>query len=420
MSEIVNIKKNIAWNTIGSVTYSICQWIITILVVYISTYEDAGYLSLAMTTSSSFSTIALFSMRNYQVSDVKGEYSQNEYVGSRITTCILAFVCCAIGAFFGNSLYQVLCIVSFMLVRIVEAFVDVLHGENQKFNKYDYIGKSYLLRGVLTAVSFSIGLFVTKDILITLFIMAICNLLVALLFDWRLTSKLETIKPVLFSKLVKELLIKCLPLVIFTFLLSLENLIPKNVLQQLLGTEQLGIYSTMASPTLIVQVFASVVFSPLLPEFSKVYYAEKFDEFRNKLRKVFFGLLIMAAGVTVLAMIFGRLGLRLLFGQSILEHYYMFMPIVWVTILTAFIWIISSLVIVIRRIKLLLIGMLIDFGICVAIVNPCILAFGKNGVSIVQIIVYALFVAYMVILCEVALSKDKRVKAKEFANEKVE
>ena len=128
----------------------------------------------------------------------------------------------------------------------------------------------------------------------------------------------------------------------------------------------------------------------------------------------------MAAGVTVLAMIFGRLGLRLLFGQSILEHYYMFMPIVWVTILTAFIWIISSLVIVIRRIKLLLIGMLIDFGICVAIVNPCILAFGKNGVSIVQIIVYALFVAYMVILCEVALSKDKRVKAKEFANEKVE
>lgn len=420
MSETVNIKKNIAWNTIGSVTYSICQWIITILVVYISTYEDAGYLSLAMTTSSSFSTIALFSMRNYQVSDVKGEYSQNEYVGSRITTCILAFVCCAIGAFFGNSLYQVLCIVSFMLVRIAEAFVDVLHGENQKFNKYDYIGKSYLLRGVLTAVSFSIGLFVTKDILITLFIMAICNLLIALLFDWRLTSKLEIIKPVLFSKSVKELLIKCLPLVIFTFLLSLENLIPKNVLQQLLGTEQLGIYSTMASPTLIVQVFASVVFSPLLPEFSKVYFAEKFDEFRNKLRKVFIGLIIMAAGVTVLAMIFGRLGLRILFGQSILEHYYMFMPIVWVTILTAFIWIISSLVIVIRRIKLLLIGMLIDFGICVAIVNPCISAFGKNGVSIVQIIVYALFVAYMIILCEVALSKDKRVKAKEFANEKVE
>ena len=64
-------KSNVIWNTVGSVFYSACQWIITIIVVHVATYETAGHLSLAMTMSSSFSAISLFSMRNYQVSDVK-------------------------------------------------------------------------------------------------------------------------------------------------------------------------------------------------------------------------------------------------------------------------------------------------------------------------------------------------------------
>ena len=96
MDDRKQMTKNIAWNTFGSVFYSACQWLITVLVVHLSSYESAGYLSLAMTTSSSFSAISLYSMRNFQVSDVKGEYNCNEYVGSRIDTCILGFVCCAI------------------------------------------------------------------------------------------------------------------------------------------------------------------------------------------------------------------------------------------------------------------------------------------------------------------------------------
>ncbi len=408
MSKEVSLKKNIAWNTFGSVFYSACQWLITILVVHLSTYESAGYLSLAMTTSSSFSAISLFSMRNFQVSDVKGEYRSNEYVGSRITTCIAAFGCCAIGSIFGNSWYQILCIYAFMLVRVAEALADVLHGENQKFNRYDIIGKSYILRGIATIVSFVALLVLTDNMLITLFVMALCNLAVALLYDWRNTGRLEDIKPVLFSKEVRDLLKKCVPIVIFSFLLSLENLIPKNVLQQFLGTEQLGIYSTIASPTLVVQVFASVAFNPLLPGFSMAYLTKNYDGFLKKLRKTYLGLALMGVVVTVLAMLLGRLALTILLGKDILEHYYLFIPIVWVTILTASIWIISSIIIALRKIKWLLIGMIGDFILCVLLTGPIVERFGKNGVSIVQIIAYIVYIAFMVFVCEVTIFKDKR------------
>lgn len=388
--------------------YCFCQWLITVVVVHITSFEDAGYLSLAMTTSSSFSAIALFNMRNYQISDVKGEYSCDVYVGSRITTCLIAFACCSIASWGGNSTYQWLCIEAFMLVRIAEALIDVLHGENQKFERYDYIGKSYIIRGLLTLFSFAFGLLLTKNLMLTLFVMAGCNLLAAIFYDWGRTSKLEAIQPVIWSPQVSELLKKCFPIVLFAFLLSLENLIPKNLLQQIFGTEQLGIYSTIASPTLIVQVFASVAFNPLIPRLSSAYYANNYDRFLNMLRKTYVALLVLCVVATGGAVAVGRIGLRILFGRKILEYYSLFMPIVWVTILTAIIWVVSAIVIAIRQIKWLLIGIGIDFLICIGLARPFIEMFGSNGVSIVQIVSYSVYIIFLIGVCEITLVKKRR------------
>ena len=87
-------------------------------------------------------------------------------------------------------------------------------------------------------------------------------------------------------------------------------------------------------------------------------------------------------------------GLQFLFGKGILASYKLFMPIVWVTIMTAMIWIVSSLLIAIRQIIWLLIGIIVDFFICLVLVQPCDDKYGSNGTSVVQLIVYAIFVIY--------------------------
>lgn len=401
-------KSNIIWNTFGSVFYSMCQWIITILVVHISDFEAAGYLSLAMTMSSSFSAISLFSMRNYQVSDVKGEFETRQYVNSRIWTCVLAFFACACFAFLGNSLYQVLCIDAFMLIRVAEALADVLHGVNQKYDRYDYIGISFTVRGVITVVGFTAGLLVTKDLLITLFIIAVLNLGTALGYDVRKTNQLEKLEVALWDKRILTLLKNCVPLVIIMFCLSLQNLIPKKVLELYYGAEQLGIYSTIASPTLIIQVFSSVVFSPFLPMFSRVYYAGEVKKFRSLLHKTYLMLVALTVVVTIGAMLLGRLGLTILFGKGILEYYELFMPIVYCTLLTGMCWIISAIVILLRKIKQLLLAMMVDFGICIACVCPIVRTFGANGVSFVQLISLPILVLFMIIICEVMTMRAER------------
>lgn len=408
MEQTANMKKNVIWNTFGSVFYCVCQWLITIIVVRVGSYEAGGVLSLAMTTSSSFSAISLFSMRNYQVSDVKGEYSTNEYVGSRIITCIAAFVCCAVTSCFDGP--WMLCIDAFMLIRVAEALVDVMHGVNQKYDRYDYIGKSYILRGLATIIVFPLGLVLTDNLLPTLCVMAGMNLLVVFFYDWRKTSSLEEIRPVLFQKKVFALLKTCLPLVVFTFLLSLENLVPKKVLEQQYGATDLGIYSSMASPTLVVQVFASVAFNPFLPRFTEVYYSGDIDKFRRMLHKSYLVLAGMCVVVCIGAALVGRIGLWILFGKDILDYYYLFLPIVWCTLLTAIIWIISAILIALRKIRWLIAGMIVDFSLCLLLVTPLVERYDKNGVSIVQIIVMALYVLFMILVCEISTYRTKKGK----------
>ena len=89
------MRKNVIWNSTGTILYFFCQWLLTILLVKLTgnDFATTGYLTLAMTMSSSYSTIALFNMRSFQVSDIKKEFQDATYMGSRIITSVLAFLC---------------------------------------------------------------------------------------------------------------------------------------------------------------------------------------------------------------------------------------------------------------------------------------------------------------------------------------
>ena len=133
MKESNKIKKSILYNSIGSFTYLFCQWIITFIVVWIAGYETAGILSLAMTVSTTYTVIASFNMRNYQASDIKNKFSEKTYITSRIITCLIALVLTIIYSLLKQfEIYQLLCIIFYMIFKLSEALVDVIHGSLQK------------------------------------------------------------------------------------------------------------------------------------------------------------------------------------------------------------------------------------------------------------------------------------------------
>lgn len=405
-----NMGKNVLWNTVGNIFYSGCQWLMTVLVVYLATYKEAGILSLAMTTSSTFSAIALFGMRNYQISDVKHEYSPSEYVGSRITTTIAAFLCCLLGSIYGNSLYEIGCIMCFMLIRSGEAFIDVLQGEDQMHERFDLIGTSLILRGIITVAGFSAGLILSHDIFLTLLVTAIINFMIAIFIDFHRTKALEEIHPVLLNKHILLLLRDCAPIVVSSFLLSYENLFPKNELQIIEGMSSLGVYSTIASPTLVVQVLAQVVFVPFIPGLSALFDEGKYKDFQKAMNKTYAALVGFSIIILILARLLGKLFLRILFGKEILDHFDLFMPMILVTLLTGTVWILVAIVTALRKILTLTINMAVNFVLCLLLTKPFILKFSQNGVSFVQILTLSIYILQLICIIEFTVHKKKKEK----------
>lgn len=409
MNENANVRNNVIWNTVGTMYYFACQWIIAILVVRISNYTLAGYLSLAMTITNSFYSIAQFGMRQFQVSDIKMKYSDKIYIGSRFVTMLIAFISCTVYSFVSNyDFMQVMCILTYMLLKLVEALVDVYQGINQKYWRFDVIGKSFIIRGTIIVVVFVLCQYFTQNLPLSLLLISVFSLFVVLFYDIRKTSAYAEIKGEIANKQVIKLLIECIPIVVFSFLLSLVTLIARNTLQEIEGVDRLGIYASVASPAVVIQLLASVIFNPFVPVFAEYYEKKENKSFCKLLIKF----LAFMATLTVVAVVAGKLlgkfALVILIGKSIEPYVYLLIPVVLCTVVTAAIWLLSTILIAMRKTVVLLIATVISVIVAYLVSNKCVEEYSMNGVSYAIIIAGICHLVLMMLACVYSVWRNKK------------
>ena len=391
------MKKDIAWNTFGNIFYGFCTWVITILVVRMGSFTDAGYLSLAMTTSSTYNAIALFAMRNYQITDSGHLYSDGEYVSSRIISCLAAYVFLAVAAVFSGSMYQAICIIAFMPVRLSEAYSDVFHGIDQMHDRYDLIGKSFTMRGIAVIVIFIAGMTVTGNLALTLGLISIATFAISILWDKRLTSKITTIEMRLKDSKILKLYLSCLPLMLFTFFMGMQMMYAKTVLSEVVGVTRQGIYASISNPTYAIQVMGAALFAPFLPVLAEYLKERDIQGFNRGVRKVTGILVVFSALVLVAASLLGRWVLGIFFGKEILDYYELFIPVVIVIIINTFVYWFQGVLVALRKNVLLTVGMIVDFMLFVILIRPAIEIFGMNGASYAQILSLGLYLLFEII-----------------------
>ncbi len=67
--------RNTLYNSVGSFIYLICQFLLSILVIKLGSYEDGGVLNLCMSITNIMFTMATFGVRSFMVSDRNEKYS---------------------------------------------------------------------------------------------------------------------------------------------------------------------------------------------------------------------------------------------------------------------------------------------------------------------------------------------------------
>ena len=411
MKESNKIKNSILYNSIGSFTYLFCQWIITFIVVWIAGYETAGILSLAMTVSTTYTVIASFNMRNYQASDIKNKFSEKTYITSRIITCLVALILTIIYSVFKHfKMYQILCIIFYMIFKLSEAFVDVIHGSLQKKWRFDIIGLSFFIRGILTLATFSITLLLSKNILLSIILMMISTYIFIYFYDIKNYKKEYKDLGIKNKNNIIKLLIICIPLVIYGFLFNYVSMFPKVTLEKILGTKMLGYYSTVATPALIIQVACSFIFSPLVSHFAELYDKNKIKELKQIMNKT--NLLIMIIGLLgiIFSHFFANFFLTILFGKEIAPYTYLFSGVIIVSTIIAIIWFLGTILTVIRDYKTLLLGATISLLTSLTLSKIMISTYGLNGINYTLILAYAIqTIIYLIKIYKMEKKENKAI-----------
>lgn len=387
MAEKLSLKANIIWNSAGSFIYLLSQWIIAYLVTFILGFEDAGVFSLAVAIANVAFAFAIYGVRGYQVTDIAHKYTDMTYLSSRVFTSALAMIGSLLYIiFYGRSLYITICVLMYVLFKMSEAFSDVYHGIIQKSMRMDFIGKSFILRGIVTSLTFVITAFITRDLLLATSLMTIASITLVYLYDYKKSKQFSDKSHSLSFKKAFRLTIECWPLATYTFLTSLTMSIPRINLEYMKGSEILGVYASIAIPAAIVQILAGYIFSPMLGIFADHINTKSIKLFYRLFNKTMIYILLLSSVLLIISSLLGDLGLKILFGDKISTYTYLLNPIIIVSSFTAISWFIGLMLTTLREYRGLILATTSSLLLCIISSNYFIDVYGINGTNVVLIL----------------------------------
>ena len=350
----LSLKKSIMWNTIGSLFYFGCQWLMSILVIKLSGIDDGGTLSLAMSVCNIWYSIALYGMFAFEVSDTEGKFTHREYLVSRYITSGISLLGCLIYILVLNySATQNICILLFFVIRFTEAMENVYSAIFQLNWRLDIAAKSMLMRGFLTISLFIGMLSQTKNLALTIGVIAACCLAVILLYDARMVKKVVPEPGTVSMSKIWKLLVECLPLAVYSIMANFIATVPRLFMESLLGNYKLGIYGSIAAPTVIIQMLSSYIFNPYITVFAEAYNNNDEAGFKKAVRKC----LMAIAGISALAIgatiVLGKWALGFLYNSDVAAHSYLLLPLIIISIFVALNWLLCGVLTVIRSFKII-------------------------------------------------------------------
>ncbi len=379
----LSMKGNMLWNSAGSLTYLACQWLVTVLVVRLSSggYDAAGLLALAMSVVGLFGTLANYKMGTYQISDVNRENDLSEYLGFRIVMLVASFVLCMVYAYATCSWYTLPTVALFYCFKAVGLVIDVLHGTDQQHRRLDYAGMSFILQGVSTLAAFSAVFYLTQNLDLAIVAMGVAAFSVLVFWDIPRTSRFEPVRIRFTGDKMLFFLKTSFPATLAALAAGSLFVVPKQMLSCLSGDAALGVYSSVAALALVVQMGANYLYGPLLDVFPALYFGGKRAKFLKLFARTALGIVGVAAVCSVALALVGAWLLEFLFGESILPYVYLLQPILAATLATAFLWFFGDLLIALRDFRGNLIGNLVAFASVAAFSYPFVRIWDMNGVS---------------------------------------
>lgn len=279
------IKESYIWNTIASIVMAFQSVIMLMILTRIMDLKEAGIFTIAYANANLFLTVGKYGMRNFQVSDTKGEFSFHEYRTSRIITVVAMLVIS-----FGYILFSSYCnaysmkktqvLIWMCLFKSIDAMEDVYHGFYQQHNRLDLASRSLAVRMIMTIIVFGVSLIILHNLLFSLIFATCITLLLFCFFTkWTYESFPVKKKEVAFNVNMFLLIKQCFPLFCSSFFLFYVGNAMKYAIDAKLTDEMQACYGFISMPVFVIGLLNNFIFSPMLYKMSILWNEKRIQKF---------------------------------------------------------------------------------------------------------------------------------------------
>lgn len=396
-----NFKKNTIWNIIGITLNSFNSLFFLIIINRVNGVDVAGVFSFAFSAACLLYAVGIYSGRTYQVSDIKRELNDREYLVHKFYTCIimmlLAFVFIAIRNydFEKNIIIILLC-----FYKCLEAFSDTLYGYLQKNNKLYIVGKSLFFKSLIGIIVFLLVDLITKNIIISCIALLLNSLLFVAFYD-AYKSKKYISQESINLKNVNKLFKLGFSVFAFSFLAVFIVNIPKYVIDYLLTDAYQTIFSIIVMPGTVVSLCGQYIMAPMLTNIVDCLDRKAYKEFNSIVNKMVKILLIFALLIEIAAVLLGIPILSFVYAIDLTDYKIDLILIIFGAIMYAVAGIYSTALITMRKNNMQLLIYSIDSIFGLIICYFLIYNFGIHGATygylftmILHVILYIIYYIY--------------------------
>jgi len=272
-------------------------------------------------------------LRLVQATDATGQFLFGEYLGLRLVTTGLALLAIAAAiALGGYSLETSLVIGVFGLFRAVEAMSDVGYGALQQHERMDRIGRSLVIKGVVSLVVVSLSTYLTGEVLGGVVGLVIVGVGMLFFYDlpnviWVLGRGADALRPQWSFATMARLAGLAIPLGLAAAVASLCNNIPRFFVEHYLGERQLGVFAAVTYVTLAGAPFTRAFAQSAIPRLARNFASHNYAAFLRVFWKVMLVCGVIGAGSVAVVAAAGGPILTLLYTSEYASHVNVFLVV---------------------------------------------------------------------------------------------
>lgn len=301
----IDSKKNFSWLLAGNVFNAGSRGALLVILAKMGMPADVGIFSTALSINTPIFMLADLDLRTILATDSKNQYSFSDYAALRMHSCLFSvcisfIVALILTVFFNLSIVSALVIVVMAVAKSLEALSDLILGLLQKNRSMEKIGKSLIIKAILSCSMMAVIFYITKSVVLATVGLALSWATVLVLYDICNARMIFKQKLVIDYKAIKGLFKTSLPMGIVLMIWSLNLNIPNYFIGGYLGSDELGYFSSMFHLVIASDIIVNSLMQSELPSLAGYYWEGRRKSFFKTLKNlVLIACFLGTAGVLI-------------------------------------------------------------------------------------------------------------------------